>query len=122
MNMTERKAKSWLIKNCGYGDDDIKFTWFSSPDFELPADGTLGFTGFEVKRVDGFSLTIPVRQWAKLINQGNCVLGLFKDGIRTPVTLIPVNSLNPPDTWEGYHIRLIEPHNPGKSQGYHQSV
>lgn len=89
---TEEQARQWLARTWGLWEEEIKFNFRSSPDFELP-DGT----GYEIKllktRNGGFIM--GWKQWEKLMKHPNCYIVLWEKGAQEPQHVIPVTSLPP---------------------------
>ena len=85
MNATETKAFNYLAKR--YNAEDIKFHTSSSPDF------TIGFIGYEVKRLYGNKVLFFNRQWYYLSQHFCCYLLLFRDGGEEPEAIIPMSDV-----------------------------
>jgi len=105
MNITERKAHDWLLRQ---GFEDITFSKSSSPDFKC-SDGS----GFEAKKLYGSCILFNPLQFAKLRGMPNTKILVFSDeGINgvspnDPVAVIPAEELEKDKRINGFKVTLI---------------
>jgi len=97
MNVTERRARQWLLKQY----ESVIFRHNDSPDFIAP-DGK----GYEVKPFKGYTINLQATQWEKLIQSDKCFIIIFNENPE-PLEIIPVKELKPPQKWGRYQINVI---------------
>jgi hypothetical protein len=87
MNITEKKAFSWLLSK-GYRAEDIIFSRKKSPDFRC-TDGK----SFEIKRAYGKMIMFTAAQFQYIKSLHTPIVLVFADNQDEPIASIPVDEL-----------------------------